>query len=181
MKSPVFVRSLPEKTGDSDLKRKLQSIGEVSSLIMLCEHYNNDAYSLRSAYFEFANFQDNHTLSQVNLMVSGIPLKHEIVNMENNFAMNSLVVIGLDSSSSKLSIKNHFQKFRVVDVTLIPSETKNHQCAVVTFSKSRDRDAALLRADPIPRAQYRLYPSHDRVFRKIKNSGSLRIILFQRI
>ena len=96
---------------------------------------------------------------------------HVSMHVENNFQsynkndsssyykpFETLLILGLSPDITSFEIKRNYQKYRPNLIKLVPSESKETNCAVLTFSKSYLRDAALLYGNSFDHARKVLIP-----------------------
>lgn len=168
-----FLDDLPEDTDEASLTALLNYISPIESLQLLTQTYKGETYFLHSAYFKFKNsVASTNFIRHKDIFVYKDAPVTVLNSQKDDFYFYKLVVLGLRYDATSHNIMQHFAPFRPVSAKVYLSKNKLNAHAIVTFSRIRDRDVAVIQATPIYGCTFRLFPSDESKKEIIKPSTS---------
>ncbi|KAH0787150.1 F5/8 type C domain containing protein [Histomonas meleagridis] len=157
MSNIIHIQDIEPDFGLSNLENEVKRFTVASYELEIPKlNFQNQFYYLNSAYLTF-----QQSSSATNFIVESRnnvkPYKTIYVN-DDKSSLKKLIILGLPKNTNKWDLKQSLERFRVKNVKIILSESKEYSAAILEFDKVRHRDLAAIKIHPKFGTTIRLYP-----------------------
>ena len=172
----LLVENIADDVSEKDLREFFDKYQPTEKVIFITDSFIQENYFIHQAIIQFKQ----RILS--NQLVDRSFIDYKDTQFQIFFDLEERInfeffIYGLDKNTSVKTLYNIYTPFRVEKIDLFPSKEGKSLCARVLFSRARDRDAAMMRAEHISYCGYYFFP--DKIHTMEYQSQKLKSLKFE--